>query len=276
MVSIPILPLYLPLDFIQCMYPCHLMTSADVLVVADTQRQGISGNVVPSLPHHYSISMSYNPRAGDTLPRNGTLSSQRNALHRQSVNSLPSRRMKRDGSRSRSGARCSTRSTASARRKKRMQRANHNQSSYDTEYDTSSVYRSQNHLINSHYDASSLDSFNPGGHANPVYGGSIQSAGSRFSVYTINPHASTVERINVSENHNSLNGHHPNQHNHYEAGNSHYDPYDYQSYGSHNPHYVNGNAIDRGRRPPEPATIGRRSTRRPRSPIYMNSNETVM
>jgi hypothetical protein len=188
--------------------------------------------------------------------------------------------MKRDGSRSR-GARSSTRSTASARRRKRMQRSNHhpnNNLPYDTDFDASSVYQSQNQLINSHYDVSSLDSFNPGGgHANPLYGGSVHSTGSRFSVYTINPNASTVERIHVSDTHHNQSSNHVN----------HYDPTTYNSLYDHRSSYASqeqshyrqygsqGNNREAGR-PPEPATIGRRSYRRPRSPIYMNSNETSM
>lgn len=222
-------------------------------------------------------------------------------MHRQSMQSLPSRRsMKRDHSRSR-GARSSTRSTASARRRKRMQRSNHHSNTYDTDFDGSSVYQSQNQLINSHYDASSLDSFNPGGHANPLYGGSIQSTGSRFSVYTIDPHASTVERINVADSHSNLNNQSSSNHrsNHYSQGtsnslyasrSSYHQEYGQtrqqnqtnqhsSQYGSHMSNGVTGQSNREGRRLPEqpqPATIGRRSLRRPRSPIYMNSNETSM
>lgn len=198
------------------------------------------GNGAPSLPSHYSISMSYNPRATTT---NGTISS-RGASHRRSLNSLPNRRSINRGKRA------STRSTASARRRKRIQRSNHRQGnmSYDPTTDeygyASSVYQSQNQLINSHYDASSLDSFNPnGGHTNPLYGGSIQSAGSRFSLYTINPQA-TMERITVNDN----------------TGIS-----------------SNGATSTHRQQKQHPATISRhRPYLRTRSPIYMNSNETVM
>ena len=207
---------------------------------AATLRPGASGNGAPSLPSHYSISMSYNPQA-----TTGTISS-RGASHRRSLNSLPNRRSMNRGKRARS----STRSTASARRRKRIQRSNHRQSniSFDPTTDeygyASSVYQSQNQLINSHYDASSLDSFNPnGGHTNPLYGGSIQSAGSRFSLYTINPQA-TMERITVNDNPGSSSGansgHHRQQKQH-------------------------------------PATISRhRPYLRTGSPIYINSSETVM
>lgn len=224
-------------------------------------RPGISGNVGPSLPSHYSVSMSYHPRPSSamdgSLQRRSGMSG-RDASHRRSVNSLHSRRsMKRSR-----GGRSSTRSTASQRRRKRMQRANHhpnqNGLSFDPDYDTyGSVYQSQNQLINSHYDVSSLDSFNPnGGHANPLYGGSLQSTGSRFSLYTLNPHA-TVENINVSGSHYNIQGN--------------------SSHSQSTPHHTNNY---RDYRPADqPATIGRRS-RRPRSPIYMNNtmynNETVM
>lgn len=272
----------------------------------------MSTNMVSTLTHHYSMSMSYHPRPGsvtNSLPRNGTIASQRNAAHRASMNSLPSRRsMKRDQSRSR-GARSSTRSTASARRRKRMQRSNHhpnNNLPYDTDFEGSSVYQSQNQLIN-HYDASSLDSFNPGGagHTNPLYGGSIQSTGSRFSVYTIDPHASTVERINVADSHAVLNNQssssqhqnnynqgpsnsfyetHPSHH-HQEYGHSRQPPQgnhqqqQAQQYGTYTSNGITGHSSREGRRlpdQPQPATIGRRSLRRPRSPIYMNSHETSM
>jgi len=206
--------------------------------------------------------MSYHPRPSSAM--DGSLQRRsgipgRDASHRRSVNSLYSRRsMKRSR-----GGRSSTRSTASQRRRKRMQRQNHhpnqNGLSFDPDYDTygSSVYQSQNQLINSHYDVSSLDSFNPnGGHANPLYGGSLQSTGSRFSLYTLNPHA-TVENINVSGSHYNIQGN--------------------SSHSQSTPHHTNNY---RDYRPADqPATIGRRS-RRPRSPIYMNNtmynNETVM
>lgn len=205
-----------------------------------TLRAGVgSVSGVPSHPDHYNMSMSYNPQVAG-----GTITS-RAASERRSMSSLPnSRRSMNRGKRNRS----STRSTASARRRKRIQRANHrqeNMSNMDATTDeygyASSVYQSQNQLINSHYDASSLDSFNPnGGHTNPLYyGGSINSTGSRFSLYTINPQA-TMERITVSDNPavGASPSHHQKQH---------------------------------------PATISRhRPYLRTRSPIYVNSNETVM
>jgi hypothetical protein len=108
----------------------------------------------------------------------------------------------------------------------------------------SSVYQSQNQLISSHYDASSLDSFNPnGGHTNPLYGGSVQSAGSRFSLYTINPQA-TMERITVSDNPAPSAGHN----------------HQHQKQQQQQP----------------AATISRhRPYLRTRSPIYMNSETTM-
>ena len=139
----------------------------------------------PTLSNPYS--MSYNPHPTNSIPRRG-------AAHRRSTNSLPDRRSLRRSAQNRS--RSSTRSTASARRKKRQERRPN---------DSNSLYHSQNHLIqNNHYDVSSLDSFNP--HSNPIYSGSVHSAGSRFSLYTINPH-STLERINVdTSNHNGRRG----------------------------------------------------------------------
>ena len=204
---------------------------------AGTLRAGASAAVVASPPSHYSVSMTYNPQASGTIASRG-------ASHRRSLNSLPnSRRSMNRGKRSRS----STRSTASARRRKRIQRANHRQSNLDFDPTTdeygyaSSVYQSQNQLINSHYDASSLDSFNPnGGHANPLYGGSIQSTGSRFSLYTINPQA-TMERITVNDNPAATSPQHQ-QPKHHPA-----------TISRHRPPYL-----------------------RTRSPVYVNSSETVM
>lgn len=114
----------------------------------------------------------------------------RHAAHRRSSNSLPGRRSMKRSNRNRG----STRSSASARRKRRRENRNNNPHN-----DNQSIYHSQNHLIqHNQYDISSLDSFG-GPHGNPIYSGSLQSVGSRFSLYTINPH-STLERICVDTN----------------------------------------------------------------------------
>lgn len=143
----------------------------------------MSASAAASLQGHYSI--TYHPRPNsisNTLPRNGH--------HRRSTNSLPQngrRSMKRNPNRS------SARSTSSGRRKKRRRP--------QQVYDTNSIYQSQSQLVHNQFDVSSLDSFSPGGgpHNNPLYSGSIASAGSRFSLYTINP-AATLERICVDNN----------------------------------------------------------------------------
>ena len=121
--------------------------------------------------------MSQNPYPTGSIPN-------RHAAHRRSTNSLPGRRSMKRSNRNRSSAR----SSASARRKRRRQ-PNDNQS----------IYHSQNQLIHNQYDISSLDSFAP--NSNPIYSGSLHSVGSRFSLYTINPH-STLERICVDTTNN--------------------------------------------------------------------------
>lgn len=211
----------------------------------DTQRPGISASVIHSHPHHYNSAYGYldqDQRDSRTDDRarilgpststshqnrpNGqfnTLSS-RYSTARRSMGSLPNS-ARRSMSKSRNSRhRSSTRSTASARKRRRLRQlgeeaavargggieqnpCGYSSRPYDT--DTYSMYRSDNGLINSHYDCSSLDSFSPGGgpHTNPTYNGtagSVTSAGSRFSLYTINPHP-TIERITVDNcsSHNS-------------------------------------------------------------------------
>ena len=152
-------------------------------------RHDTLGNVA-TLPSHYSIH-GYNSHPAPPSVVSSAYPS-RQAHHRRSTNSLPGRRsMKREGR-----ARGSTRSTASAhRRKKRRDR------SRGAPSDRDSIYQSQSQLVqNGHYDISSLDSFNPGGgNVNPLYSGSMASTGSRYSLYTINPNA-TIERICVDNN----------------------------------------------------------------------------
>lgn len=234
-----------------------------LFVTTDIQRQGPSASVAHSHPVHYDTMMGYHHsdhqrdlRTDDRARILGSSSthhinrpngqfntlSSRYSTARRSMGSLPnsSRRSMSKGRNSRH--RSSTRSTASARRKRRLRQleeeaaaarggieqnpCGYSGRTYDT--DNYSVYRSDHGLINSHYDNSSLDSFSPGGgpHINPMYNGtagSVTSAGSRFSLYTINPH-STLERITVD----NCTSHHP------------------------------------------------RRNRLNRSPIYMNSTETVM